>query len=317
MKRNSLYYWWLIAFGLASVVVARDPWFHFTSVNDFFVPSNLASELGIVIILTLIVIMARGGTRGRAFYTVIAGFIIFLLGIISDHIYHGTARSAVTAWSPPHVIISLGALLVVLGVMRQLIKDTSYGVMPIRSRDSLLLAFSIILLGLLWFPLLQQEQHLMTAVNLAMTPDWFYALYAGLCMGFVFKLIRDLVPRYGSAMSVVGGYLVCRLVADFAIPTGAYSASMIPYFLMLSAVLFECAYPFFLTQEKGVFGVYAVSLFLVLPVASIALIHTYPPIHPAISLVSLVWALGSAAIGITLARPFILVFFPNARATHS
>ncbi|MDP3772565.1 MAG: hypothetical protein Q8Q94_04325 [bacterium] len=315
MKRDVLYYWWLVAFGLASIAVARDPWFHFRSVDDFFVLPHLASEFGVLIALCLLVIMMRGGTRGRALYTALAGFCILLIGVAADRIYHGSTGIAAIAWNPAHFILSLGMLLLVLGIMRQLIKDASYAVMPVRSRDGLLMVFSIILLGFLWIPLLQQELPVIIA-DLTILPNWFYALYAGLCMGFVFKLVHDLVPRYGSVMSVAGGYLVCRLAVDFFVPAGELAVSMIPYFLMLSAVLFECAYPFFMKREKGVFSVYAMALLLMVPLASIALIDTYPPIHPAISLASLVWALGSASIGIILARPFQFVFFPHANETE-
>ncbi len=311
MKRTALYYWWLIAFGLASIAIVRDPWFHFRSTDDFFVPSHLVGAFGVLIGLFLLVIMVRGGTRGRALYTAIAGFSILLIGGTADRVYHGSADIAAIAWNPSHFILSFGMLFLILGVMRQLIKDASYAVMPTRSRDGLLMAFSIALLGLLWIPLLQQELPV-SSVDFTIFPTWFYALYAGLCMGFVFKLVHDLVPRYGSVMSVAGGYLVCRLAADFFVPAGESAASMIPYFLMLSAVLFECAYPFFMTRAKGVLGVYTMALLLMVPLASIAFIHTYPPIHPAISLASLVWALGSASIGIILARPFELVFFPHA-----
>ena len=315
MKRNVLYYWWLVAFGLVSVAIARDPWFHFKSVNDFLTPSRLASEFGFLIALCLIVIMAREGTRGRAFYTIIAGFFIFWIGFNADHVYHGNAGVSVTAWSPPHLIISLGMVLLIVGVMRQLMKDAFYSIVPARSRDSFLLAFFVVLTGVLWIPLIQQERPMMIS-DLASAPVWLYALYAGFCMGFIFKLVHDLVPRYGSTMSVVGGYLACRLAVDFFVPAGEYTTSMIPYFLMLSAVLFECAYPFYLTREKGVFGIYTMALLLVLPLASIALIHTYPPIHPVISSASLVWAVGSTAIGMILARPFRFIFFPDAVATR-
>lgn len=315
MKRTTLYYWWLIVFGLASIAIARDPWFHFRSVSELFTLSRLSSEFCVIIALFLIAVMAREDTHGRAFYTIIAGFIIFLLGAVADPIYHSGAGVAPTAWSPPHVIAFLGILLVVLGVMRQLIKDTSYGVMPTRLCDGLLLAFSIALFGFLWLPLLQQEQ-LSVTMNWGALPHWLYALSAGLVMGFTFKLIHTLVPRYGSVMSVAGGYLLFRMAADFIVPAGTYSVSMIPYFLMLSAVIFECVHPFLLTQTKGVLGIYTTAFLLVLPLTSVALIHTYPPIHPAISLASLVWALGSAAVGIALARPFQLIFFPDARTTH-
>ena len=333
-KRTLLYYWWILAFALKAVGASWDAAYHFKYLRDFLQLPHLVNGAGDVLAIFLVIAMARSGTRGRAFATIIAGLFIFAFGVIFDQIYHQIHGIDLTTWSPSHFTLYLGTLVMLLGVMRQLAKDASYDAITPQFCSGALFIFSLFFLDCFWFPLLQQEQGTITfaliqkgiftagpdlralithsAVQIfSDVPEWLYGIYAGLAMAFSFQFIRAISATKYPATMMAGGYVAARLIMDYIFSANEYPQSTTPYFLVLSALIFDLASPLFFEKKQSGLSLCVLALFTTIPLISIALIAADPPLAPSLPAIALVLAPAAAAFGILLARFLRPIFFPD------
>ena len=254
---------------------------------------------------------------------ILAGIIVFIIAAGFDQWWHHTFGIDLTTWSPTHFALYTGTLIAQLGALLYISRDyVRHQSITIRLKRIYSLIFFILIFDSFWFPLLQQEQGVITKYLLGLgvvpfAPDlsqvffsshvdpyggiplWVYGAWAAFSLALVLTLVKRLdLHRYGATL-VAGGYLAFRIVMNAVFALVAYPTSTIPYYILIVAILFDYFFDLSIPQH------WKESLPLlttVLIVNGVGLIATAYPTHPPIPLETILPSIAGVVIGALIAH---------------
>lgn len=167
-----------------------------------------------------------------------------LFALPGDALWHQIFGIDLTAWSPPHVTISLmmGAVLVAAAAM---LVDAHR-----RARVSRPIAFAVILCGialnvLYLIGVLEWELPVPLTALVAERPMWAYPAVSAVLAFAVFALARELVPARWTATGTALAFIAIRLAVTAGLALTGQVAPIVSLVPLLGAVAFD------LTARRG------------------------------------------------------------------
>lgn len=316
MRRSSLLWFWILAFFLKAAGASWDASYHFKHLRELTQISHIVNIIGFILACILWLYMWRNAAANDRAALKISGwgFLIFFVAIPFDDLWHRTYGIDLTTWSPPHFALYLGTMIMLAGLIYQVQIDYWKNLISRGTKLTLQTLLVTFVMEDFWFPLLQQEQGVI-ALDLYIKgktiasedvlqfltnpesqiyggiPFWLYPMYSCFVITVVFTLAKRFLHYKFSATSVVASYLLFRTIADQIYAAAVYPQSTVPYFIFLSAILFDLFYD--KTRHLAAYFVIPVPMYLY------TMIETANPIHPPFPL----WTLLPAflIVGITAA----------------
>ncbi len=262
-----LYLGLIFAFLIKDVGAAWDASYHFIHFRDLFQGPHLLNGFGDVLVLVLLIylwLIEPTAVRSQL-KIILYGLVIFVIAIFFDQWYHLKFGIDLTTWSPSHFMLYTGTFVGILGSFLYILKDYRHSSLPPQMMGIFSVIFLWLILSCLWFPLLQQEQGVITdyylrhGVRLADPellnsffytqhdvysglPGWLYGAWAVLSIVFTFKLTK-LINLYKFGATIVAGlYLLDRFIMNTIFDATKYPLSALPYFVIIVALAFDILY---------------------------------------------------------------------------
>jgi hypothetical protein len=258
---------WLVAFAFKVLGSSWDVSWHFKWLRDDLAPPHLLNTVGTVMVLVLVVIhsFTGFGVHKRALRLMQAGIIVFLVAAPLDVINHRINGLDLTAWSPSHLMLYFGTLLMLIGAIDGwlgmgrggfilgglfffLLEDVwfaagqqEYGVLELESwlrgtpsAEPELLRFAAQQIGR---PVdLQAVQHFAMPI-----PAWLYPAWGVVAAGLVLVAARKAIGRAWSATMIAGAYVAYRaIIWPLLVGTG-FPPSAVPFWLLFIGVAVDVA----------------------------------------------------------------------------
>lgn len=330
MRRRKLYSLWITAFVLKSIGGSFDISYHFKYLREFYQLPHIINGLGNLLILGLFIFMWRTEPKEERedLKAILIGIIVFCFGVVFDQWYHAQFGLDLTIWSPSHITLYVGTNIAILGMILQTLRDRRRKLFSSKLAKVYLLAFSFFLLDSFWYPLLQQEigviasylfakgtpliskelllfAHDPQRIILGGIPSWVYAAWASFSAAFVFTFAKQFQLGRFSSTAISGVYLLFRIITNAVYSAIAFPTSIMPYHLLLTAIVFDLSYFYFDNHNFNLFRrAAALGSLIALSIYSISLINVSPPVHPAMPPDSFWYSLVAAFSGFILAVPF-------------
>jgi hypothetical protein len=259
------------------------------------------------------------------------GFLVFFIGIPLDEAWHRIFGIDLTTWSITHAILYSGTALMIAGTILQVETDYAERLITMAMRKVYLIFLMVFVLEAFWFPLLQQEQGVISLflfdqgtplaskdiVDLLSNPksqiyggipDWLYGVYACFASMVVFRLIRFYKLGLFSCTLIAFIYVGFRAIADLIYSLVAYPQSTIPYFIVLGAFIVDLLYVYAFKKNPKKIGWLLIAFSLVCCVYSVSLINPVFPVHPPMPAISVFAAFFSTLIGYGVASFFLHLY---------
>ncbi|MER7213567.1 hypothetical protein [Streptosporangium sp. NPDC000239] len=267
-----LYFGWLVAFSFKVLGASWDVSWHFKWLRDDLAPPHLLNSVGTAIALTLTIIhLYTGYGVDRTAQRLIGwGTAVFLIAVPLDLINHRVNGLDITSWSPSHMMLYIGTLLMVSGVTR----GWFTGAPPGRTRTLVLGALGVFLLENVWFPAQHQEygvfgiaawdrgrpeaepillqfaaDQMGRAIDRDMVvkfslpvPDELYPVYGVAAAMIVLVVARAMTGRVLTATAVAASYVAYRAVIWPLLAVTGFPRSAVPVFLIAGALMVDLAF---------------------------------------------------------------------------
>jgi hypothetical protein len=335
MKPTNVLSLWIAAFAIKAIGASWDASFHFKYLRETTQYSHIVNTIGLVLACLLWLYMARQLEYKLTKPLKVSGlgFIVFFVGIPLDEAWHRIFGIDLTTWSLTHSILYAGTALMIAGTILQV--EAYYAERMItRSRRIVCLAFLLIyVLEAFWFPLLQQEQGVISlylfdhGIPIASKdiielltnpvsqiyggiPNWLYGVYACFATMVVFRIIRHFQIGRFSCTVIAGGYVGFRALMNFIYGSAAYPQSTVPYFLLFAAVIADLVYLSLNNKISYRYIWLIITVEIVCCVYAVSFFNPEFPIHPPMPIASALAALFSTMIGYGVAS--FLIYLLNA-----
>jgi hypothetical protein len=330
VKPNTLLWLWIAAFLLKAVGASWDASFHFKYLRETTQSSHIVNSIGLGLACLLWLYMARKVEfkLTRPLKVSGLGFLIFFMGIPLDEAWHRIFGIDLTTWSVTHAILYSGTTMMIAGMILQVESDFANRAITKTARTLCLLLLLVFVLESFWFPLLQQEQGVISlylfeqgtpmASNDIVTmlnnpksqiyggiPDWLYGVYACFASMVVFRIIRYYKLGLFSFTVVAFIYVLFRTLANLIYELVNYPQSTVPYYLLFVAIAADLLYGFFHNKNPLWVGWSAITLCIVGLVYSVSLINPVYPFHPPMPFNSALAAFFATMLGYGAASFFL------------
>jgi hypothetical protein len=322
MKRNLLYGLWIAAFGIKMLGASWDASYHFKHLRETTELPHIVNTVGLVLACSLWLYTVRHVelSRSKPLKVIGLGFLSFFIGIPLDEAWHRIFGIDLTTWSPSHSIFYIGTALMIVGTILMANEDLQNGHISRKAWNVILLCLFPAVLEDFWFPLLQQEQGVISyylfqrgtpiasedILQLVRDPksqvyggipDWLYGVYAAFVCMFVFRFIRHFQAGRFAATLAASAYVAFRSVMNFIYHANIYPESTVPYFLVLAALTFDIFYWLAEGSRWKRYDWLILSPALAVCVYFVSLFDPEYPIHPPMPHYSIVGAVFSAMLG--------------------
>ncbi|MEV4311721.1 hypothetical protein [Actinocrispum sp. NPDC049592] len=259
---------WLVAFGFKVLGSSWDVSWHFKWLRDDLAPPHLLNTVGTVMVIVLVVLHSFTGfaVHKRALRLMQAGIVVFLIAAPLDVINHRINGLDLTAWSPSHLLLYIGTVLMLAGAID--------GWLGMGRRGFVLAALFFFLLEDVWFPAGQQEygvleleswlrgtpyaepellrfaaQQINRPVDLEALqhfalpiPSWVYPAWGIVAVGLVLALARKAMGRAWTATLIAGAYVAYRgIIWPLLVGTG-FPPSAVPFWLVFTGLAVDIAF---------------------------------------------------------------------------
>ncbi|MET9068966.1 hypothetical protein ACWDR1_23985 [Streptosporangium sandarakinum] len=305
-----LYAGWLVAFAFKVLGASWDVSWHFKWLRDDLAPPHLLNSVGTAVALGLTVVhLYTGYGVDRPAQRLIGwGTGVFLLAVPLDLINHRVNGLDITSWSPSHMLLYIGTLLMICGVIR----GWSMGAPAGRARTAVLGALFVFLFENVWFPAQHQEygvfglaawdrgkpeaepillqfaadqmgrpvDRVMMANFTLPVPDAVYPLYAAGAAMIVLIVARMMIGRMFAATSVAAAYVAYRTLIWPLLAVAGFPHSAVPVFLIAGAVAVDLAFLIPIPVVRAVVGALGVTVVLDQALRVQNALFTSPPLVP-------------------------------------
>ncbi len=296
-----------LAFFFKSAGGAWDVAYHFKHFREFYQLPHLLNGFGDLLTLAMLAYLWKKSTEQgqKNLRVIIYGIIVFILAIGMDQWWHEKFGIDLTTWSLSHFALYLGTFIAIVGAFRYIYQDIKDGFISSLAGKLYTLVFGYLILDSFWFPLLQQEEGAVASYNMAhgiiiadadlmalffksnfsvygSVPMWVYGAWAGLSSVLIFHFVKIInrklkVSPYIATLTAVV-YIGFRAVANLIFVGVTYPTSVVPYYLIIAAILFDVVYNM-LSEQTWVRDVLS-SATVLLVLAGFSQIQTDFPIHP-------------------------------------
>jgi hypothetical protein len=259
--------WWLVALAFKLLGSSWDVAWHFKWLRDDFAPPHLVNTVGtgIAIALVLAHTFTGYGADRVSLRIMQIGTVVFVIAGPIDVINHRVNGLDLTSWSPSHLLLYTGTVIMIAGVIRNWYLHHPRDGRFAWQWTAGLVALSTFLFEDVFFPNLQQEYGILeiaswfrgspyaepTLLDFASTqigrgvddvavqhfalpiPAWVYPVWTiGLCAALL-VFARILVGRRWTASVVVGLYVGYRLLIWPLLVLTGFPPSSVPFWLLL------------------------------------------------------------------------------------
>lgn len=283
-----IYTAWLGAFLLKMLGSSWDVSWHFRWLRDDLAPPHLLNSAGTVVVVALVVFHSYSGygVDRAALRLMQWGTGAFLIAVPIDILNHRINGLDITSWSPSHALLYIGTAIMLAGAIRGW---WLYAV-PGRTRDLVSLGLWLFFVENVLFPNQHQEYGVLSleaydagrttaepqlldfaasqgqspAMFMLPVPSWVHPAWL-ICAGLLsLVLARRIVGLRWTATIIATTYLAYRAVVWLALVAGDFPPSVLPFVLLVGAVLIDVAVtrrvPGRLAGPVVVVAVYAVAV---------------------------------------------------------
>ena len=263
-----MYTGWLFAFLLKMLGSTWDVSWHFRWLRDDLAPPHLLNSVGTAVVIWLVIAHSYSGyaVDRRALRLMQWGIGLFLFAIPADIVNHRLYGLDITSWSPTHALLYLGTAVMLAGAIR----GWWLYAQPGRTRDVVLLGLWLFFFENVLFPNQHQEYGVLSlrawaegntyaepslldyarsqgddpASFMLPVPSWVHPTWL-VCAGLLTLVVaRKVTGLRWTATTVAGVYLAYRCVCWLALVGGGFPPSVVPFVLLVGAVLIDLAITF-------------------------------------------------------------------------
>ena len=256
---------WLGAFLLKMLGSTWDVSWHFKWLRDDLAPPHLLNTAGTAVVVGLVVFHSYTGygVDRRALRLMQWGIGLFLVAVPIDIVNHRINGLDITSWSPSHALLYLGTAVMLAGALRAWWLYAAPG----RIRDLVFLGLWLFFVENALFPNQHQEYGLLsmqaydagrptaepqlldfaaaqgaTPHEFALpVPSWVHPAWL-VCAGLLaLVLARRTVGLRWTATAIAAAYLAYRAVAWIGLVAVGFPPSVLPFVLLVGAVLVDLA----------------------------------------------------------------------------
>jgi hypothetical protein len=260
-----IYTAWLGAFLLKLLGSSWDVSWHFRWLRDDLAPPHLLNSAGTAVVLALVIFHTYSGygVDRRALRLMQWGIGTFLIAVPIDIVNHRINGLDITSWSPSHALLYLGTAIMLAGALRGWWLYAERG----RVRTLVSLGLWLFFVENVLFPNQHQEYGVLAlrAIDAGHTtaepqlldfaasqgasprefalpvPSWVHPTWLVLAGLLALLLARKVVGLRWTATAVAGAYLAYRAVAWLGLVAGGFPPSVLPFVLLVGAVLVDVA----------------------------------------------------------------------------
>ncbi len=324
-RHNFLYGSLIFAFLLKTIGAGWDASYHFKYLREFYQMPHLLNGFGNILVAVLFFFLWRREPKAeqKDLKIILAGILTFIGAIIFDQWWHARFGIDLTTWSPSHFSLYLGTLIGLMGAILYIAHDWKHGKISAHLKTVYCIILFFLALDSFWFPLLQQEQGVITAYYMAHgivtfgpdleqafaaahldiyrgVPDWLYGAYAVFSLVTIFTLAKRLKLHRYSATLIAGQYLLFRILMNFIFIAVSYPTSTVPYYILPIAFLFDFFYNAF--KERTWIQRSIPTALIILGINGLIFVKTAYPLHPPMPPETFLFSIGGAVIGYLLAE---------------
>jgi hypothetical protein len=260
-----IYTTWLGAFLLKMLGSTWDVSWHFRWLRDDLAPPHLLNSVGTVVVIALVLFHSYTGygVDRRALRLMQWGIGLFLVAVPIDIVNHRINGLDITSWSPSHALLYLGTAVMLGGALRAWWLYAAPG----RVRDLVSLGLWLFFVENVLFPNQHQEYGVLSlsayldgrttaepelldfALKQGQTPimfmlpvpSWVHPAWL-VCAGLLALLLaRKVVGLRWTATMIAAAYLAYRAVMWLALVGMGFPPSVLPFVLLVGAVLVDLA----------------------------------------------------------------------------
>ncbi|HEY0403887.1 MAG TPA: hypothetical protein VGD09_17855 [Blastococcus sp.] len=260
-----IYAAWLGAFLLKMLGSSWDVSWHFRWLRDDLAPPHLLNSAGTAVVIGLVVFHSYTGygVDRRALRLMQWGIGMFLIAVPIDIVNHRINGLDITSWSPSHGLLYLGTAIMLAGAIRSWWLYAAPG----RVRNVVSLGLWLFFVENVLFPNQHQEYGVLSlrdyldghttaepqlldfAASQGQTPtmfmlpvpSWVHPAWL-VCAGLLSLVVaRKVVGLRWTATTTAGVYLAYRAVMWLLLVGSGFPPSVLPFVLLLGAVLVDLA----------------------------------------------------------------------------
>jgi len=263
-----IYTAWLAAFLLKMLGSSWDVSWHFRWLRDDLAPPHLLNSVGTAVVVALVIFHSYSGygVDRRALRLMQGGIGTFLVAIPADIVNHRINGLDITSWSPTHALLYLGTAIMLAGAIRGWWLYAEPG----RIRTLVSLGLWLFFLENAIFPNQHQEYGVLSlrdyraghttaepslldfAASQGQTPtqfmlpvpSWVHPTWLVLAGLLVLVVARRVVGLRWTATTLAATYLAYRCVMWLVLVGMGFPPSVIPFVLLVGAVLVDLAVSF-------------------------------------------------------------------------
>jgi hypothetical protein len=260
-----IYLAWLGAFLLKMLGSSWDVSWHFKWLRDDLAPPHLLNSAGTAVVVGLVIFHSYTGygVDRRALRLMQWGIGAFLVAVPIDILNHRINGLDITSWSPSHALLYIGTAIMLAGALRGWLLHAEAG----RIRDLGALGLWLFFFENALFPNQHQEYGVLSlrAYDAGQTtaepqlldfaaaqgqsprefmlpvPDWVHPSWMILAGLLALVVARRTTGLRWTATIVVSAYLAYRSVAWLGLVAGDFPPSVLPFVLLVGAVLVDLA----------------------------------------------------------------------------
>ena len=263
-----IYTAWLGAFLLKMLGSSWDVSWHFRWLRDDLAPPHLLNSTGTAVVIALVVFHSYTGygVDQRALRLMQSGIGLFLIAVPIDILNHKINGLDITSWSPSHGLLYFGTAVMLAGAIRGWWLYAAPG----RPRNLVHLGLWLFFVENVLFPNQHQEYGVLSlrayldnrttaepqlldfAASQGQTPtmfmlpvpSWVHPAWL-VCAGLLSLVVaRKVVGLRWTATTIAGAYLVYRAVMWLLLVGMGFPPSVLPFVLLVGAVLVDVCVTF-------------------------------------------------------------------------
>jgi hypothetical protein len=260
-----IYTAWLGAFLLKMLGSSWDVSWHFKWLRDDLAPPHLLNSAGTVVVVALVVFHSYTGygVDRRALRLLQWGIGVFLIAVPIDILNHRINGLDITSWSPSHALLYLGTAIMLAGAIRGWWRFAAPG----RVRNLVSLGLWLFFVENAIFPNQHQEYGVLSleayragrttaepslldfaaaqgqtpSMFMLPVPSWVHPAWL-VCAGLLSLLLaRKVVGLRWTATIIAAAYLAYRAAMWLALDAMGFPPSVLPWVLVVGAVLIDLA----------------------------------------------------------------------------
>lgn len=263
-----IYTAWLGAFLLKMLGSSWDVSWHFRWLRDDLAPPHLLNSAGTAVVIGLVVFHSYSGygVDRRALRLMQWGIGMFLIAVPIDILNHRINGLDITSWSPSHGLLYLGTAIMLAGAIRAWWLFAAPG----RARNLVSLGLWLFFVENALFPNQHQEYGVLSlrdyldghttaepqlldfaaaqgrtpTMFMLPVPSWVHPAWL-ICVGLLALVVaRKVVGLRWTATTIAGIYLAYRAVMWLLLVGMGFPPSVLPFALLLGALLVDLAVSF-------------------------------------------------------------------------